>query len=132
MIGAYKRLPAYSDRGEFVLSMVVNGEAKKQRIPLPLTLVRPNKLKLETDLARVVCDGKTLTTVITPLKRYNVSLAPKTVTYDTVFAGGSPGGNVYRILSGKPEINRKNVLPTMASGIFKMIVSVLRRLPKQA
>ena len=30
-------------------------------------------------------------------------------------------------LSGKPEISRKNVLPTSAIGMLKMIVSVFRR-----
>src|SRR3954451_17692409 len=58
VIGAYRALPAYSDHGEFALSMVVGGQAKTQRSPLHLTLVRPNKLHLETGLARVISDGK--------------------------------------------------------------------------
>ena len=35
-------------------------------------------------------------------------------------------------LSGKPEINRKNVLPTRAIGILNMIVNVFLSEPKQA
>ncbi len=95
VISAYRALPAYGDQGELELSTVVDGKARTQKIPLHLTLVRPNKLNLETGLARVVCDGKTLTTVVTPLKKYTDSPAPATVTFDTVFAGGPVGSAVF-------------------------------------
>ncbi len=95
VIAAYRALPAYGDQGEFVLSMVVGGQSKTQRKPLHLTLVRPNKLSLDTGLARIVCDGKTLTTIVTPLKKYSSSPAPKSVTYDTVFTDGPVGSAVF-------------------------------------
>ena len=96
VIAAYRALPAYGDRGELVLSTVVAGQPPKtQTIPLHLTLVRPDKLNLETGLARVVSDGTTLTTVVMPLKKYTVAPAPKTVTFDTVFTGGPVGSAVF-------------------------------------
>ena len=95
VIGAYRALPAYGDQGEFVLTTVVGGQARTQRHPLHLTLVRPNKLNLETGLARVVSDGKTLTTVVTPLKKYSAAPAPETVTFDTVFTDGPVGSAVF-------------------------------------
>ncbi len=95
VIAAYRALPAYGDQGEFVLTMVVAGQPRTQKIPLRLTLVRPNKLSLEAGLARVVSDGTTLTTWITPLKKYATAPAPKTVTFDTVFTGGAVGSAVF-------------------------------------
>jgi thiol-disulfide isomerase/thioredoxin len=95
VIAAYKGLPAYADRGEFVLDVAVNGTSKAQNLPLHLTLVRPNKLNLDTGLARVVCDGKTLTTVMTPLKKYTAAPAPEAVTFETVFTGGSLGSALF-------------------------------------
>ncbi len=87
VIAAYKALPAYGDEGEFVLATSVNGQTKKQRLPLHLSMVRPNKLNLDTGLARVVSDGTTLSTIVAPLKTYTAGPAPKTVTFDTVFTG---------------------------------------------
>jgi thiol-disulfide isomerase/thioredoxin len=95
VIAAYRALPAYSDRGEFVLHIAVNGTVKAQTVPLHLTLVRPNKLSLDTGLTRVVCDGKTLKTVITPLQKYTSSPAPETVTFETVFTDGAFGSSLF-------------------------------------
>jgi thiol-disulfide isomerase/thioredoxin len=95
VINAYKALPAYDDQGEFVLTMAIGGKPTTQRVPLHLTLVRPNKLNLDTGLARVVSDGKTLTTVITPLKKYISAPSPEAVTFNTVFTGGSIGSAVF-------------------------------------
>ena len=95
VVAAYKALPAYKDRGEFTLDLKINDTVKTQKVPLHLTLVRPNKIDLDTGLARVVCDGKTLTTVITPLKKYTSAPAPETVTFDTVFTGGSLGSALF-------------------------------------
>lgn len=95
VVAAYKALPAYVDRGEFSLAVSVNGAAKTQNVPLHLTLVRPNKVNFDTGLTRVVCDGKTLTSVVTPLKHYASSPAPDKVTFDSVFAGGSLGSTLF-------------------------------------
>jgi thiol-disulfide isomerase/thioredoxin len=88
VVKAYKEVPAYSDTGEFVLAMTVGETSKTQRLPLHLTLVRPNKLNIDTGLARVVSDGKTLTTIVSPLQKYSTIPAPGVVTFKTVFSGG--------------------------------------------
>ena len=73
------------------------GREARTRDPLHLTLVRPNKLNLETGTARVVCDGKTLT-VVTPLKKYTDSpaLGDRDVL-TTVFAGGPVRSTVFEV-----------------------------------
>jgi thiol-disulfide isomerase/thioredoxin len=95
VVTAYKGLKAYRDKGEFALNVRVNGTVKEQALPLHVTLVRPNKLDLDTGLARVVCDGKTLTTVATPLKKFTTTPAPESITFDTVFAEGSLGSALF-------------------------------------
>lgn len=99
VVGAYKKLPSYSDHGEFVLTMTLDGTAKTQRLPLHLTCVRPNKWNLDTGLARLVSDGKTLTTSVAPLKTYGTAPAPETISFDTVFTSGPVGS----VLFGGPS-----------------------------
>ncbi len=41
---ANQSLKAYSDQGEFVIAMKVDGKSEKQSLLLKLTFVRPNKL----------------------------------------------------------------------------------------
>lgn len=89
VVKAYKTLPAYNDQGEFVLAMTVGGVKKNERLPLHISLVRPNKLNLDTGLARVVCDGKFLTTVISPLQKYEKSPAPRAITFEGAFSSGA-------------------------------------------
>jgi thiol-disulfide isomerase/thioredoxin len=57
--------------------------------------VRPNKLLVETDLARLACDGKTLATAIVPLRAYTEAPAPSAVNFDTIFTGDSVGSSLF-------------------------------------
>src|SRR3954451_11270753 len=79
VIKAYKALPAYADRGEFTLATTLDGKAHKQRLPLNLSWVRPNKVNLDTELVRLVSDGTTLTTAVAPSKKYTKVPAPRTI-----------------------------------------------------
>ncbi len=88
-------MKAYHDKGEFSLNVRVNGTVKIQTQPLHLWVVRPNILDLDTGLARIACDGKTLTTVAAPLKKFTQTPAPATITFDTVFTEGSLGSALF-------------------------------------
>jgi len=84
---AYKALPAYSDQGQFALTLSVDGKVQKQSMPLSLTFVRPNRLDLKTEPVRVVSDGKTITTSVSPLKKFMAAPAPRAITPDTFREG---------------------------------------------
>src|SRR6185437_5903830 len=84
---AYKALGAYADRGEFKVAITVNGLARQQSMPRRLALVRPNKVNLDADQVRLVSDGKTMTTVVAPTKRYAEMPAPQAITPDTLKEG---------------------------------------------
>src|SRR4051812_10179154 len=95
---AYQKLDSYSDQGEFVLSATVNGKSETLRTPLKLSLVRPNKMRLDSGEVLVVSDGTTLTTSVAPLKKYTTAPAPKTLSFETFRQG--PLGS---ILFGGPS-----------------------------
>jgi thiol-disulfide isomerase/thioredoxin len=87
VVKSYQGLKAYSDQGEFVSALTVGGKAQKESLPMRITLVRPNKLSIDTGEVRVVSDGKTLTTVVGPTKKYTTADAPKEITFDTFRSG---------------------------------------------
>ena len=87
--------------------MTIAGKEEKQVMPMKLTFVRPNKLDLDAGPVRVVCDGKTLTTAIIPLKRYTTAAAPESINFETfregptgaVLFGGPAGPSMYILLN---------------------------------
>jgi thiol-disulfide isomerase/thioredoxin len=95
---AYRALSGYADKGEFVLSINVDGTTRTLRQPASIVLVRPGRLRIDTGTATLVCDGTTLTTLVTPSKKYASEPAPKPVTLATV-----TGGPVGSLLLGGPS-----------------------------
>ncbi len=91
---AYQALTSYSDQGEFIVAMTLAGKAHRQVRPLKLTLVRPNKVDLDAGAVRLTSDGKTMTTVVEPLKKYMTAPAPETVGIDT-FREGPTGAILF-------------------------------------
>ncbi len=91
---AYQGLSSYSDQGEFVVAMTLGGKAQKQVRPLKLTFVRPNKLDLDAGAVRLTSDGKTLTTIVEPLKKYTTAPAPESIGIDT-FREGPTGAVLF-------------------------------------
>ncbi len=101
MAKAYKALPAYSDQGQFGLTLTVEGKVQKQSMPLSLTFVRPNRMDLKTDPVRVVSDGKTITTTVSPLKKFMAIPAPGAITPGT-FREGPVGAVLFGSTAGPP------------------------------
>lgn len=84
---AYKALPSYADRGAFVMVVSVDGEEHRFTQPAAITLVRPNRIKVEAGLATMVSDGETLTTIVEPTRKFSTVPAPKTVGLHHVAEG---------------------------------------------
>jgi thiol-disulfide isomerase/thioredoxin len=95
---SYQKLSSYSDQGEFALAATINGKSESLKNPMAISFVRPNKLKLDAGQVMVVSDGKTVNTVVVPLKKYTAAPAPETITFETFRQG--PLGSV---LMGGPS-----------------------------
>ncbi len=108
---AYKGLNSYADEGQFVMAMTVAGKSEKQALPLKLTFVRPNKIDLDAGPVRLVSDGKTMTTTVTPLKRYTSEPAPKEISFES-FRQGPTGAVLFGGPSGAPMFVLLNLLTT--------------------
>ena len=103
---AYKALDSYSDEGQFVVAMTVGDRPRREARPLRLTFNRPNKIDLDVGSVRLISDGKTLTTLVWPLKKYTTAPAPVKIDIDTFRQGatgpllfGGPTGADFVLLS---------------------------------
>jgi thiol-disulfide isomerase/thioredoxin len=108
---AYRDLSSYSDQGQLIIAMTLGGKAHKQVRPLKLTLVRPNKLDLDAGAVQLMSDGKTLTTIEGPWKKYMTAPAPATIGLDT-FREGPAGA----LLFGGPTAGPMFVLLSLLAG----------------
>jgi len=106
---AYKALSAYSDQGQFVMAMTIQGKTQKQVVPLKLTFARPNKMDLDAGQVRITSDGATLTTVVYPLKRYMSVPAPTRFALET-FREGQIGAMLFGGPTGAPMFVLLNLL----------------------
>jgi thiol-disulfide isomerase/thioredoxin len=106
---AYKGLSSYSDQGEFVVAMTADGKSNKQVIPLKVTLVRPDRFDIDTNVVRSTSDGKTLTTAVIPLKRYMAVPAPQKVDIET-FREGPLGASLFGGPTAMPMFLLLNLL----------------------
>ena len=90
------RLVAYSDQGQFVVAMTIGGKATKQATPMKLTFVRPNKVDLDAGHVRLTSDGKTLTTIVVPLKEVHDDPRAREISLDTFREGPDRGDPLRR------------------------------------
>jgi thiol-disulfide isomerase/thioredoxin len=106
---AYKALSSYTDEGQFVMAMTADGKPQKQAVPLKVTLVRPNKVDIDTGIVRLTSDGTTLTTSMIPLKRYMAAPAPQKIDIETL-REGPIGAALFGGPSGVPMFVLLNLL----------------------
>ena len=102
VIKVHRDLPAYADRGEFLLEMNVRGKSTKQAIPISIAMTRPDKIRIETPLATLVTDGKILTSSLKPLKKFTVTPAPRALNFATLFTEGPVGSAIFGGPGGPP------------------------------
>ncbi len=106
---AYKALDSYSDDGQFVVAMTLGNSPRRDARPLRLTFNRPNKIDLDVGSVRLISDGKTLTTLVRPLKKYTTAPAPATIGIDT-FREGPTGPLLFGGPTGAPTFVLLNLL----------------------
>lgn len=111
MAAAYKGLSAYADHGEIRVQSARSGNARSGVSKVAIVLARPNKLTVETEEVRLVCDGDRLTTLVVPLKKYYVAPAPKTITLPAI-SNSSLGAVLFSGPSGPPMNLLWNLLLT--------------------
>ena len=106
---AYKALDSYSDEGRFVVAMTIGDRPRREARPLRLTFSRPNQIDLDAGSVRLISDGKTLTTLVRPLKKYTTAPAPATIGIDT-FREGPTGPLLFGGPTGAPTFILLNLL----------------------
>ena len=106
---AYKALDSYSDEGQFVVAMTLGDRPRREARPLRLTFNRPNKIDLDVGSVRLISDGKTLTTLVRPLKKYTTAPAPARIGIDT-FREGPTGPLLFGGPTGAPTFILLNLL----------------------
>jgi thiol-disulfide isomerase/thioredoxin len=97
---AYRALESYADEGTFTVSVSIDDQARERTSPFRVRFSRPNKIDLEAGDTRLLSDGKSLTSVVGPLKTYEVRPAPAALRLDSfvdrpvgAFLFGGPLGN---------------------------------------
>jgi thiol-disulfide isomerase/thioredoxin len=87
MVAAYQKASSYADAGKIRLR-IDQGEGKvDETADFSVTLVRPNKLRMQVYQAMVVCDGRQLHAAIQDLPgQVLVKQAPEKLTMESVYA----------------------------------------------
>jgi thiol-disulfide isomerase/thioredoxin len=81
--------------------MTVGGKRRREVQPLRVTFIRPNKLDFDTGSIRLISDGKTVTTVVRPLKKYTTAPVSATIGMAT-FREGALGALLFGGPTGSP------------------------------
>ncbi len=87
MVDAYKQAPSYADAGQLHLKARMTGAKIDESANFSLTLVRPNKIRMEVYQAVLVCDGKQLRAAIQDLPGQVLSReAPAELSMEAIYA----------------------------------------------
>ncbi len=76
VVATYRALPAYTDMGEAVTRLEVDGRPFEQRTRAQISFVRPGRLRIECGELSWRSDGTTRTTVVPALRQYAQEAAP--------------------------------------------------------
>ena len=104
LIAANRALPAYADHGEVTLVVKVGARELKQVQKASIAFARPNKVDVRTELVRLVSDGSTMTSSVSPLKKYFVSPAPRKFA-ESSLRGGPLGSIEFGGVAGLPLVH---------------------------
>ena len=109
LIAAYRALPGYADQGEATLVVKVGDRELKQTRKASIAFTRPNLLDVKTELMRLQSDGKSISTSVTPLKKFCVTPLPKKFAESTL-RGGPLGAVEFGGLPGLPLVHVLNLV----------------------
>lgn len=122
---SYKALGYYGDRGTFSRTIRLGGRERSETSPLSLEFARPNRIVLDAGEVKIVGDGKTLTTVLGPTKRFLSAPSPDALNV-TRISDGPAGAILFGGASGPPSqlllklvlgVEPADALPDRASGL---------------
>ena len=87
MVDAYKKAPSYADAGQLHLKAQMTDAKIDESANFSLTLVRPDKIRMEVYQAVLVCDGKQLRAAIQDLPGQVLSReAPAALSMEAIYA----------------------------------------------
>lgn len=85
MVAAYKLAPSYQDAGELRFHLKQAGRVTDEALPFSVSMVRPNKLRLEVYRAKAIWDGVKCHAAISELPQQVLDLdAPAELTVEAV------------------------------------------------
>ena len=99
---AYKALNHYSDQGSFTRVVRFGEKERSEKTPVAIAFERPNLLLLDAGEVTVFADGKTLTTVLHPTKRYFSGPSPAALSVSPI-ADGPAGALLLGGAAGPPS-----------------------------
>ena len=109
LVAAYKALPGYSDEGTVTLVARVGDQTRTETQKARIQFARPDKLVVETDLVRLVSDGKTATAVVNPFRKYQSGPAPARFG-ESAFRNGPLGAIEFGGVMGLPLVHALNLV----------------------
>ena len=89
---AYAKLGSYRDHGRFLRSIRLAGREHVEETALSWAFARPNQIAIDAGEVRVRGDGKTMTTILEPTKRFLTRPAAPTLSASSIADG--PAGAV--------------------------------------
>jgi thiol-disulfide isomerase/thioredoxin len=101
VIKNYQKLPGYCDQGQITLDATIGDKHRNETSKRSVTFVRPNKLVLDYDVIRLVCDGKTLSFFAMPTKQYAEVPAPRSVSPRSLIDAPLPGNATAFLFAGE-------------------------------
>lgn len=84
-IETYQSATSYRDNARIEIRMKADDTANAHVMPVPMTLERPNRVRLNLDVLAIQCDGSELVRYSRVVNRYTSESAPPTLTISELF-----------------------------------------------
>jgi peroxiredoxin len=84
-IETYKSATSYRDNARIEIRMKADDAANAHIMPVPITMERPNRVRLNLDVLAIQCDGSELVRYSRVVNRYTSEKAPPTLTIGQMF-----------------------------------------------
>ena len=118
VVSAYAKLGSYRDAGRFTRTITLAGKERVEASPLSWAFSRPDRIAIDAGEVRVVGDGKTLSTILTPTKRYMTAPLAAAIDPSTI-ADGSAGAILLGGATGPPaQLMLRLILGAKASAVL--------------
>jgi len=102
LAATYAKLDAYRDHGRFRRTIKLGGKSHSDDSPLSTAFTRPNKIAIDAGEVRLLGDGKTLSTILEPTRRFATAPADPKLNPTTI-ADGPAGAVLLGGATGPPS-----------------------------